>query len=94
MNGNKSIFANFSALSEYTLTTSVTPDSSGSITVSPASGPYYEGDVLTLTAVPADGYEFQGWTGHLTGTTNPATLTMDGENSSLPCSRLPKPVQL
>ena len=56
-----------------TLTTAVV----GQGTVSPESGTFGCGD-QTLTATPAEGWRFAGWSGDLTGTTNPATLAMDG----------------
>jgi uncharacterized repeat protein (TIGR02543 family) len=37
-----------------------------------------EGTNVTLTAVATHGYVFTGWTGALEGTTNPTTITMDG----------------
>jgi len=63
----------------YTLTTSVS--GSGSITLSPSGGTYASGTVVTVTAVPATGYTFTGWSGSLTGTTNPATVTMNANKS-------------
>ena len=81
MDGNKSVTANFTALPTYTLTTSVLPASSGSVTLNPATGPYVSGTVVTVTAVPASGYIFSSWSGNLTGSTNPTTITMDGNKS-------------
>jgi hypothetical protein len=37
-------------------------------------------DVL-VTAIPADGWTFSGWSGNLTGSTNPETITMNGDKS-------------
>jgi uncharacterized repeat protein (TIGR02543 family) len=37
-----------------------------------------EGTNVTLTAVATHGYVFTGWSGALEGTTNPTTITMDG----------------
>jgi len=34
--------------------------------------------MVTLTATPASGYVFSGWSGDLGGSTNPTTITMDG----------------
>jgi len=45
------------------------------------SAPYYYGDVVELTAVPADGWTFSSWSGDLTGSTNPDTITMDGNKT-------------
>jgi hypothetical protein len=33
--------------------------------------------VVTLTAIPKNGYQFLRWSGNLSGNTNPATITMD-----------------
>jgi uncharacterized repeat protein (TIGR01451 family) len=53
----------------------------GSIAANPApnaaNGFYTCGTVLTLTATPANGLPFLGWSGDLTGTQNPATLKVD-----------------
>ncbi|CAG0936883.1 hypothetical protein TFLX_05779 [Thermoflexales bacterium] len=42
--------------------------------------PYAVGQVVTLTAVPDPGWAFSGWSGDLTGTTNPAAITLTGIN--------------
>ncbi len=63
---------------KYTLTTTVSPVVSGNgVTLSPAGGIYDPGTVVTLTAVPAEGYAFLSWSGDATGTSNPTTVTMD-----------------
>ena len=60
---------------QYQLTTSVTPAASG--TVSPASGSYYNaGAVVSVTALPNSGQQFTGWSGDVTGSTNPLSVTM------------------
>lgn len=61
----------------YTLTTSVT----GQGTVSPDSGSYASGELVTLTATAASGWQFSSWSGDITGTSNPISLTMDGNKS-------------
>ncbi len=38
---------------------------------------YTNGDVVALTAVPNKDYQFDGWSGDASGTTNPLTITMD-----------------
>lgn len=62
----------------YTL--DITESGSGSVTKDP-SEQYYFNTTVTLTAVPAAGWKFKEWTGHLTGTTNPKTIFMDGDKS-------------
>ena len=53
---------------------------SGNGTVTPPSGTYYEG-LLQLTAVPNSGYAFLGWSGDLSGSTNPANITMNANKT-------------
>ena len=75
MDGNKTVGAAFSQLQQFTLTTNVVGN--GSITLNPAGGTYPQGTVVQLTAVPATGYAFSGWSDDLTGSTNPTTITMN-----------------
>jgi uncharacterized repeat protein (TIGR02543 family) len=65
----------------YTLTTTASPPAGGSIMRSSDAASYASGTVVTLTASPAIGYTFTGWSGDLTGTTNPTTITMDGNKT-------------
>jgi uncharacterized repeat protein (TIGR02543 family) len=37
--------------------------------------------VVALTAVPAASWTFQGWSGYVTGTQNPASITMDANKT-------------
>lgn len=37
---------------------------------------YVDGEMVTVTAVPDPGWGFNGWSGGLTGTNNPVTMTM------------------
>jgi uncharacterized repeat protein (TIGR02543 family) len=50
----------------------------GTITASPAASTYTVGTVVTLTATPAAGSTFAGWTGGSTGTTNPLQVSVGG----------------
>jgi hypothetical protein len=77
VDGNKSVTASFTPV--YTL--AVSTKGKGSVTLSPAGGAYLEGTVVTLTASPGSGFRFTGWSGALSGTTNPATLVMNGNKS-------------
>ncbi len=62
---------------QYFLTT--TAGAGGSIT--PSSGFYNVGTPVTVTAVPGSGNQFTGFSGALSGTTNPQTLTMSAPQS-------------
>ncbi len=53
----------------------------GSVTLNPAGGVYDAGTVVTLTATPALGFQFSGWSGNLSGTSNPTTLTMNADKN-------------
>jgi len=65
------------------LVIALNPVIGGAVSVDPenAEGLYTTGTKVTLTAVPADGYEFVKWTGALTGKANPATVTMTTDKS-------------
>jgi len=78
METNKSISANFVSVPTYTLTTNA---SNGWILLSPPGGIYSSGTVVTVTATPSIGYTFGSWSGNLMGSTNPATITMNGDRS-------------
>ncbi len=79
MNGPATVIANFAQQQQYYLTTNVSPVGTGSI--SPASGWYNAGTQVQITATPASGYVFSGFSGALSGTTNPQNLTMNGPAS-------------
>jgi hypothetical protein len=66
---------------QYLLTTIVS--GKGSITREPDALYYDTGTVVTLTAIPdaTAGAIFTGWSGNVTGTANPATITIDSAKS-------------
>ena len=68
--------ANFAT--QYYLTTSASPAAGGSIT---PGGWYSSGAIATVSATPNAGYVFTGFSGDLSGTTNPGSLTMTGPMS-------------
>jgi hypothetical protein len=74
MDGNKTVTANFTQ-DQYTLT--VNTVGNGSVTVIPDKAVYTAGEVVTLTATPVGDWQFAGWGGALSGSTNPAQLTMN-----------------
>ena len=78
MDGNKNITATFT-INTYTLT--VTPVGNGSVGKSPDQPDYDFGTLVDLTATPATGWHFVGWSGDATGNTNPLQVTMDANKS-------------
>jgi uncharacterized repeat protein (TIGR02543 family) len=75
--GDTVVTATFSQ-DEYTLSINVIGDG-GEVTVEPDQASYHYGDVVTLTATADPGWNFAGWGGALSGTDNPATLTITGD---------------
>jgi parallel beta-helix repeat protein len=76
MDGNKSVTANYTQ-NEYTLT--ITSDHGTVNRDNP--GPYHYGDVIQLTAVPDVGWSFVNWTGDSSGSTNPISITINGNKA-------------
>lgn len=76
MNAKKSLTATFvPASTQYTLT--VVTNGNGSVTRNPVQATYAVGTNVTLTATPANGYQFTGWSGDAAGTANPLIITMN-----------------
>ncbi len=81
---------------KFALTTNSSPSAGGSI--SGNNGPYEEGETCTLTANPASGYRFTGWTISGTGATlssaatNPTTFTMGSANATVTANFIACPV--
>jgi len=56
------------------------PSAGGTVTMEPAQGPggYVPATEVVLSAVAAEGYIFNGWSGDVSGFDNPLPLTVDG----------------
>ena len=67
--------AGSSTQDQYTLAVNLV--GSGTVTRNPDQATYGSGAVVTLTATPAAGWTFAGWSGDLTGSTNPQTITIN-----------------
>jgi uncharacterized repeat protein (TIGR02543 family) len=63
----------------HAFTTTISPSAGGSIVRVPNATSYATDTVVTLTASPATGYAFTGWSGSLTGMKNPVTVTMNAD---------------
>ena len=59
---------------------SVTADN-GSVTVTPENELYIPGSQVALTATPAEGYEFAGWGGDVSGSASSIQVTMDSDKT-------------
>src|SRR6185503_4584315 len=53
----------------------------GSVTKNPNQTTYAGGQVVQLTAVSAAGWTFSGWSGDLSGSASPASLTVSGNRN-------------
>ena len=75
MDADHNVVANFGLIG-YTITTSVNPENSGSVT---GGGEYHYNETCTLTATPAEGYSFSKWSDN--NTSNPRTFTVMGSGA-------------
>lgn len=83
VNGNNPVAAPCSGTvpTNYTLSVTTNPAAGGTVTNSPSGSSFTPGTIVTMTATAATGYTFSGWSGAVNGTTNPITVTMDGNKS-------------
>ncbi len=65
----------------YSYTLTINTVGSGTVSKSPDKTTYNPGEVVTLTANPAVGWSFSAWSGDLTGSTNPTTITMNNNKT-------------
>lgn len=77
MDSVTSITANFS-INEYALNLSAT---NGSVVKDPDQATYPHGSTVQLTANPAFGYHFVGWSGDTSASANPLSVLMTGNKS-------------
>jgi chitinase len=78
VDGNKTLTATF-VPTYHTLSVSSTWGGA----TSPGAGTYsfMFGAQVTVTALPSSGYLFTGWSGAASGTSNPVTITVDGDEA-------------
>jgi uncharacterized repeat protein (TIGR02543 family) len=67
---------------QHTLT--IVAGSNGETSPTAGTSTHDYGAQVQVTATPDSGYQFSGWTGDATGTTNPITITMDADKSITP----------
>ncbi len=82
MDADKSVTATFSLIPIVQRTLTINA-SNGTVTTNPnpTNGTYDDGTVVGLTATPATGYQFDGWSGDASGATNSVNITMDTDKS-------------
>ena len=64
---------------ELKFTLVVSASEGGGVDIS--GGSYNQNSNVSITATPAEGYVFTGWTGNASGSTNPLTVTMTGNKN-------------
>ena len=77
MDSDKSVTANF--ILQCTLT--ISAGTGGTTDPAPETHLYDYGTQVSVTATASSGYQFSGWSGDASGTTNPITITMDSDKS-------------
>lgn len=81
MDANKTVTATFSEITATQYTLTVATQGSGSVVLDPAGGIYDAGTSVELTATAAQGWQFSGWQDDLSGSGNPAQVSMDTNKS-------------
>ena len=66
---------------QVSLTVSINPPGSGTVSLDPLGGKYDSGTRVTLKASPASGYRFVSWSGDATGTSPTIMVTMDRDKN-------------
>lgn len=77
MIGDQKVTATFTLK---TVTLTVTPIGRGSVNLD-NTGPYHWGDLVQLNATPSGGWSFLGWSGDMSGSSNPATISLNGSKT-------------
>ena len=91
MDSDKSITAYF--IRQYTLT--IVAGTGGTTNPSPGEHTHDSGAQVSITAVPNSGYQFSGWSGGASGTSNPTSITMDSDKSiTASFSSIPDPTDV
>ena len=65
----------------FNVSTAVQPEGSGTIIMTPSDGSVLEGSSVTFKADPNGDYVFTGWSGSISGTDNPKTVTVTSDLS-------------
>ena len=79
MSGNISLTANFHQITYYTVAVNIIPTGAGTVARDPPSISYPAGTQVILTATPAAGYRFSGWTGVMNEPNTAIMVTMNSD---------------
>ena len=80
-NANPTVAALFLPLETNQVTLTALVDGFGYIVQLPAANVYTNGQTVTLIATPVSGQQFLDWSGALSGSQNPTSLTLDGSRT-------------
>ncbi len=81
MNSNKTVTAHFRCI-QHTLTLTVEPAGTGTTSPAPGDTSVCEGEQVSVTATPAEGYEFVDWSGNVANPNNATTtIEMNGDEA-------------
>jgi hypothetical protein len=79
LSGNNSGSARVTIKNIFTLT--ITAGTGGTTNPAPGTYTYDEGTSVSIQAVPAAAYQFDSWTGDVSGSVNPVTIVMNGNKA-------------
>ncbi len=88
MNANKTVTAVFSEIPTYTLQLSI--NGQGTITPSPGSYIHEPGDLVAISATPAEGWRFVNWTGGVADPNSPSTTVTLDANKNITANFAPR----
>jgi len=69
------------SLAKKTYTLSTNTVGQGSVSKSPDKTTYTHGEIVQLTAIPSTGWSFSGWSGYVSGSDNPVTVTVESNGT-------------
>jgi len=76
LTGNALDYSSATAKASFTIKSTASPSSAGSVVISPSKTSYTKGDQVTITATPSGSNKFVSWSGDLSGTTAAQTVTI------------------
>jgi uncharacterized repeat protein (TIGR02543 family) len=81
LTANSAYSVTCTAIPTYTLALAASPAGAGSVAADPAGPTYFTGTSVSLTPSAATGYHFVNWTGDLTGSAVPGSVSMTLDKS-------------